>query len=500
MFFKVAAKQKNCLTVFLVLIAFFFASRLTNLTQWPIFVDEAIYLRWAQIAQNDANWRFISLVDGKQPLFVWLTMVMMEAVADPLVAGRLVSVLAGLASMLIIGILGWVLFRSRRLAFLASLLYLVFPFALVYDRMALMDGLVGTWTLLSLLLAVLLVKYRRLDVALLLGAALGGGILTKSSGFLNIYFLPLTLLIFDWQSQRRWRRLVKWAGLALLAVIISQVIYSVLRLSPFFHIIEQKNAFFVHPLSEWLEHPFDFLRSNFRGLLNWLISYLTWPVFALAVGSFGLDKKQFWPKALLFLWFLAPFSALTLFGKTLYPRFIFFMSLPLLLLAAWSLETITRRLKNNRLSILIGLLFFILPLRLDFQVLFQPEKAAIARSDQDQYIRSWPAGYGVKEIVAWAKKEAENKKIFIATEGTFGLMPASLELYLWDNPNVEIKGFFPVNEIPAAVLDKAAKIPTFFVFNETVAVPGSWPLKLVAEYPRPDPRFSMRLYQVRADY
>jgi len=498
MLFKAAARHKWSIIISLGLIILFLFSRLISLTKLPIFVDEAIYLRWAQIAKNDASWRFISLVDGKQPLFVWFTMVMMHFVKDPLVAGRLVSVLAGLGSMAAIWGLSFVLFRSRRLAFLASLLYLAFPFALVYDRMALMDGLVGTFTLLVLLLAVLLVKHLRLDTALLLGAALGGGVLIKTSGFLNIYLLPLTLLLFDWRQKRRFQRLMKWLGLALLAVVISQVFYAILRLSPLFHMISQKDATFVFPFSEWFKHPFLFFEGNLRGLVNWLMSYLTWPWLTLVVFALVSFRKKIWEKLFLFIWFLAPLVALALFGKVLYPRFIFFMSLPLITLAAWGLEAVFKKLKSRWLVGLACLLVFAWSLRLDWQILFQPQKAAIARSDKDQYVRSWPAGYGIKEIVVWAKEEARDQKIFIATEGTFGLMPASLELYLWDYPNVEIKGFFPVNDIPLAVKEKAKKMPTFFVFNETRIVPGSWPLKLIAEYSRPDPKFSMRLYRVVA--
>lgn len=49
----------------LFLVAAYFFSRLVNLTLLPIFTDEAIYIHWTQIAEGDAAWRFISLVDGK---------------------------------------------------------------------------------------------------------------------------------------------------------------------------------------------------------------------------------------------------------------------------------------------------------------------------------------------------------------------------------------------------------------------------------------------------
>lgn len=142
----------------LLLGVLFLISRLINLTSLPIFTDEAIYLRWAQIAKNDANWRFISLTDGKQPLYIWLAMIAMKVISDPLVAGRVVSVFCGLLGMLFIGLLTWEIFKSKKVAFLSSVLYLVYPSALFYDRMALMDGLLSVTTIFTLYLEILLVK------------------------------------------------------------------------------------------------------------------------------------------------------------------------------------------------------------------------------------------------------------------------------------------------------------------------------------------------------
>lgn len=489
-------KHRKEIAVCFLFLALFLFSRLINLTVIPIFVDEAIYLRWAQIAKNDASWRFISLTDGKQPLFVWLTMAVMKMIKEPLVAGRLVSIGSGLVSLVGIWFLSFILFKTRRLSFFASLLYLISPFYLLYDRMALMDAMVGTFAILALLFEILLVKTLRLDVALILGAVLGGGILTKTSGFFNIYLLPLTLLLFNWRDKKWKLNLLKWACLAFLAVVISQLFYTILRLSPFFHMIARKDTLFIYPFSEWIKHPFQFLLGNLKGLIDWLIGYLTWPVVILVVASLIVFWQKIREKVLLLVWFLAPFVALALFGKILYPRFILFMSLPLLVLAAFSLEHLAERIKDKWLFFVLCSLFFVLPLYIDFKILFNPKIAPIPKNDKDQYIDSWPSGYGVNEIVAFAEEKAQDKKIFIATEGTFGLMPASLELYLWDNPNIEIKGFWPVKEIPEEVLDIAGEKPTYLVFNETQEIPQVWPLKLIAKYFKGDGKSHMSLYQV----
>src|SRR6266480_1947423 len=92
--------KKNAWVFFgLGIFTLFFFTRFYNLLGLPIFTDEAIYVRWAQIAKNDATWRFISLTDGKQPMFVWIAMVLMKFIHDPLLAGRLVSVIAGFLSL-----------------------------------------------------------------------------------------------------------------------------------------------------------------------------------------------------------------------------------------------------------------------------------------------------------------------------------------------------------------------------------------------------------------
>ena len=133
--------------VFSVLLALaYFTLRLIYLNRLPIFTDEAIYVRWAQIALHDSSWRFISLTDGKQPMFVWVAMVFMKFIHDPLIAGRLVSVVSGFFTMLGLWFLTFELFKNKRIAFLASTLYIFYPFAQVLDRMALMDSMVGAFS------------------------------------------------------------------------------------------------------------------------------------------------------------------------------------------------------------------------------------------------------------------------------------------------------------------------------------------------------------------
>lgn len=482
----------------LLFLAIYAVTRLTNLTKLPIFTDEAIYIRWSQIGSRDANWRFISLVDGKQPLFTWIMMVLLRFIGDPLLAGRLVSVLSGVASLVGIWFLSSELFRSRKISFISCLFYLIVPFSLFYDRMALYDSLVATFFIWNFYLAILLVRRRQLDVALILGLILGAGMLNKSSGFFSLYLLPSTLLLFDFRLPKWWREILRWLGLAALAALISQVVYSILRLSPLFNMVAQKDTVFIYPFREWLSHPFTFLEGNLKGLFDWLVNYLTKPIFLASILPLVFLRRKASEKILLYIWWGAPFLALALFGKVLYPRFILFMSMPLLILAALTTDWILQYVRKSVFATVALLFIFVPSLYADYFIITNPLYAPIPFADRGQYIDNWPAGWGVREVNSFLGKEAQKGKITVYTEGTFGLMPYAIEIYLVDSPNVKIHGIWPLpKDPPREMLESAQNRPTYFVLNQTQQAPVGWPLVLLNEYQKGIQKESkLRLYRV----
>src|SRR3990167_3454130 len=104
-----------------------FITRVINLLKTPIFTDEAIYIRWAQIGLQDPAHRYISLTDGKQPLMTWATYPFLRLFEDPLIAGRLVSVLSGCLAVACLYLISKTLF-NRKTAVFSVLLYTISPF------------------------------------------------------------------------------------------------------------------------------------------------------------------------------------------------------------------------------------------------------------------------------------------------------------------------------------------------------------------------------------
>lgn len=488
----------------------YFLIRLLYLDSMPIFTDEAIYVRWAQIALNDASWRYISLTDGKQPLFVWVAMVLMKFINDPLIAGRMVSIFTGFFTMIGVWFLTLELFKNKKTAYLSSVLYIFYPFAQINDRMALMDSMVATFSIWAIYFSVLLVRKVRFDIVYTLGIIMGLGALTKSSNFFSQYLLPFTILLFDFSKKSNLKRFFKWLFFILISILIAQIIYNTLRLSPLFQMIQVKNATFVYPFSEWINHPLTFFVGNLYGLFDWLVQYLKLPYVLLIVVSLVFINKFTKEKILLILYFLLPFTALALFGKVIFPRFIFFMSCFLLPLCAWSLYEIMQIINkrfikignktvNSVINILVVLVFIAYPAFVTFKIAQDPINASIAGSDSRQYVNNWSAGWGVKESISFFKNEARDKKIFIATEGTFGLMPESLELYLINNKNVIIKGYWPVeHNLPKETIEYSKKMPSYFVFYQpnNQVIDQNYPLELIFQVRSGNSEYLYRVYKI----
>jgi hypothetical protein len=481
-----------------ILFCLYFITRLPNLDSLPIFTDEAIYIRWSQIGSRDANWRFISLTDGKQPLFTWIMMVYLKVFdLDPLVVGRLVSVSSGILTVLGIWFVAMELFRNRRIAFLSGFLYIIVPFGLFYDRLAIYDSLVAALSVWNLYIAIRLVREPALDKALIFGMTLAAGMLNKSSGFFGLYLVPFTLAIFPWDPADRRRRLAKWVGFVTVAAVLSQVFYSVLRLSPFFHMIGMKDQVFIYPFREWLRHPMQFFVGNSRGLFDWLINYLTVPVYLTAILSALALWKRGREKILLLCWWSIPFFALAMFGKVLYPRFILFMSIPFYFLSAITLDWILTRFKKITVGYLFIAIILLPAVHVSYYIISDPINAPILFADRGQMIDDWPAGGGIREVVSYLRQEAKTKRVEVYTDGTFGLLPYALEIYLVDNPNIGIHGLWPFpRRIPKEVIDKARTADVYVITNQKQDRP-SWPIQLVASFQKGNRQDrNLRLYKV----
>ena len=88
------------------MLGIYLATRLWFLHRFPYFVDEAQYAYYTDRAAHSLHDLFISYEIGREPLFIWLGIPLVKLGVAPLMAVRLVSMLSGLLTVAVVGLLG----------------------------------------------------------------------------------------------------------------------------------------------------------------------------------------------------------------------------------------------------------------------------------------------------------------------------------------------------------------------------------------------------------
>lgn len=481
--------------IFFSIVVAYFALRLPNLTLQPIFADEAIYVRWAQVMKAEATLRFLPLSDGKTPLYMWTLIPMFKIFDDPLYAGRFLSMISGFATLLGAFFLGWKFF-SIRAGLWSALFIAVTPFMVFFDRMALVDSMLAAFSLWSLILSLLVIKYLRIDLAMALGYLLGGALLTKTPAMFNLLALPFTLLATNFAVSGREKRFLKTFGLWVIAVGIALLMYNALRLGPGFDKLSARNQDYVfsplelagRPLDPFLPH-FNDVKEFFAKLIGVAGSFL----IVLSVVWVGIKRNR--TALVILLWSLIPLLIEMTFLKTFTARYILFSIPPLLCLAGWVITDIEKlaasKIKNKILPtiLLIGVLLFY-PLQFNYNLLTNPASADIPINDHKGYFEEWTAGYGFPEIADFLIEKAGSEPVVVVTEGFFGTLPDGLQIYLERyihqvgmEKQIIVRGTNGI-EIGEDLRETSRKIPVYFIANRSRSDPFPGGVELIKEFPK----------------
>ncbi|MGB6839124.1 MAG: glycosyltransferase family 39 protein [Microgenomates group bacterium] len=488
---------KNWKRIFFLALGLFFLAlilRLYNLTYLPVFADEAIYIRWSQVMVAEPTLRFLPLSDGKQPLFMWVLMFLVRRFKDPLFIGRLVSVATGIGTMAGIFALTYYLFKSKTTALIASLFWAISPFAIFFDRMALVDSMLAMFGIWTLVFGIITAKTLRLDAAMLTGFALGGALLTKSPALFFVILLPSTWLFSNWPKKNKDKavRLIRLLGLFLVSLFIGYGMYNILRLGSNFHMIGLRNKDYVFPISHLWTNPKDPFISHFDRAIEWI--WILGPSVLLIFIGLGavVNLKKHWKETLLLaLWGIGPIVVQSEFAKVFTARYIFF-SLPYLFILAASVFVVRR--ENFRKIVILGLIIFIFhSLLVNRLLLTQVEAAPLPRIMRSGYLEEWTAGTGIYEAAELIREEYNrepDEKIVVGTEGFFGTLPDGLQIYLNDLPEITIIGVgINLGEVPSSLTNSVeAGSKTYLLINASrLKFKGEFEdhgLKIVAVYPK----------------
>jgi len=437
--------------------------------------------------KSEPTLRFLPLSDGKTPLFMWIMMPMFKVFSDPLYAGRILAVISGLGTLSGIYLLGRMFF-NKRVALLGALLVAITPYIVFFDRMALVDTLLAAFIVWSILVALLVVKLKRLDLAILLGFLLGGGLLTKTPAMLIVLMVPLSAITMNFSPKGRVQRVLKIFGLFVVSIVIALGIYNALRLGPGFVNLSSRNSDYVRDPSELLKNPLDPFIPHFGDLVEWWPLLLGYPVIlALVAGLiFAILKKNRYAIAI-FLIGLGPLLVQMALLRTFTARYLLFSMAPFLLIAAFGLDNILTRVKKFQATITALLIFILLiwPVHFVMKLHTDIENTPLPKNERRGYLEDWTAGYGLREIASKINDFSKNEKVLVATEGSFGTLPEGLQIYFDKNPNVV---FWPgTGEVQELWRAEAEKQTVFFVANKS-RLPGHIDrVELLDSFPKAKP-------------
>lgn len=481
----------------------YLATHLMSLDLLPVFADEGIYIRWAQIIIDDpGRYLFFALNDGKTPLFIWLMVPFLKYFSDPLIAGRLVSVLVGLLQLPLIYLILKELKVNQKIAYLGTFLVAILPFWYFHHRLALMDGILTLGMSLALWGAIRASRGKfQLKTAVIIGLGFGLALWSKLPAILAAptFFAPV---IFKHLNDLK--KSIQGLKTVALGTMMGLLLFSTLALHPAFGQLFNRGGDFLYPFSEvFLDGFWQETLPNTPTYINYFMAYLTPSLLVLALAGLFLSYRRerthvlFWSGVV----FCVPIALL---GKVVYPRYLFPAALYFTLAAitaldalhhSWFDEKKASPAKKIKTKLLIGVVVALLlantiTASFNFMIhsLTDVEKIPLVEADISQYLTSWSSGHGIKETATMIKNEAQDNSIAVATEGYFGTLPDGLLMYFHGGyPHVAIDGIGqPVSGVPDEFAAKATQYDRAWLVVNSHRLNLKLPQEnLLAEYCRP---------------
>lgn len=416
----------------------YFATRLINLLILPFFTDESSYVYTAMLIKENLvkNWGLtLNLPVVKPPLFFLLIIFFENIFSNPLLAGRLVSVFFGAVTLLGLYLLTKNLF-DKKMAFFAAILYILSPFALTYDRLALMDSAMAAFSVWILFMTMKFIEKKKLIYLFILILLCTLALFTKQSGKFFLIMLPFVPLILGGKKNIK---------IALVLVFISVSSYLIYL----FVLGRSQNFLFYNNFEKtYFNLSPEIAISNFKAILSWIKSYFPLIFIFIPFSVLYMFIKNKRLGLVLTFWTFVPIVISAGVGQYFFPRYL----LPSIVLFIPFLALLFKKYLILFLSVVPSLIF-------DYYILTDPSKAPYHFNERDQFISGWPSGYGVKE--AYETILSQDNKSLVLVEGDNGHLYSSFKLLGARFPIEAFKQNLEANE----VIENARRLKVDFVLT-----------------------------------
>lgn len=397
----------------------------------PLFLDEGNYIFWAKLVHENIGFAYISLQDGKTPLYIWLISLVNPLFHNYLFTGRIISVLAGGVTLISWTYIIWRFqFKNGWKWYWA--LMLTSPYLLLVEKMALADSLLTACASLSLLFWMIFVnRIQKSDrikplvsAAFLSGLILGIGFMVKSSAriFLvaQIAISVIPLFMFIWRKNVK-KIIILLIGVAILFGTYREVTgYMRVGAHKFWSSISEKEADLTFPVSKIIKSPDLTLYLKHSPLVvNYFLVYIG-PV--LIFTFFGLYLIVTSRRDL--LWILVYISVILagvfLSGKVIASRY-FYPSLPAILaISSIAVNHIWVNFRKGKMLVLVIILFAALQ---SLVMLISPLRAWYTSDDLGYFVTGDISALGLDQVVGYLKNKGD---INVGVSGVWGVAEGSI--------------------------------------------------------------------------
>jgi hypothetical protein len=483
------------------------AASLIRLRSLPIFGDEAEFLRFVPFLRADPiGQAWISIRAGAGPVHTWILAAVWSLSSDPVRAGRLAAVVAGILSIPLIAWCAAVIRQrlhpdanSGLAPLFAAALLAACPFLIWSQRIARVDSLVLAETILvaaaSLRFADRIreetTRWRTFAAAAAFGLLMGFLMLTRTAVAYPFWVLLAAAL---WLTGTTFRTRTSRA----LAPFAVSLLVGFALFAPYLLAGGSEN------LSTRLFH-FGVARPNFslvarvelaagNARVAWdsFSRYLSAPVFAAAAGSLALLGvwRRWRMLAYLLVWEAVALLPTMLFAGDYFPRYALPAAAPLLMAIAMALEEIRRR----RMAVAAGLGFVLFAAGAIRSASFVRDwrTAPWTALDRWQLVSGWPAGASTEEAIALLRKQAaaSPEGVLVITPEITGNPVDAVWALLESAPGIDLA--FAMDALHAPLLAPAPQRPGWWQAREDLIrggaarifpIPGEKPVLFVTSDP-----------------
>ncbi len=445
------------------------------------------------------DFRFASILyHSRQPLAFWLFGIGAIVANNPLIGGRLVALLVSIPSFFALYLFMKKSF-DQKTALISILLLTISPLAIMFQSLALMDGILFSSTFC---IVYLLSEYRlhsKTQILLATGLMLGILLWIKTTALFIITPTIFTALtIFRLSFFNRTKQIVNFLILLLPIILIALL----LLLLPNFSKIVSEPGSFIFSLKELMTLPTASWVSNGVYALYGYMTYFTPIVFLFGlIGAYKYRKEKS-TTPLIFFALTILFSILL--GKIFRIRYILYALIGIIPFTALFLSQTHLIRSVNRLkyifcigsSFLISLMLIINP-HLFFSLF--PENSTLSR--EREYAYGWTAGDGIQKLIDFIDKtpRSSHERIILFTEDSPGNPSDYVLAKYYFDPTVIISPIDISASSLRSLSQKKGNTPVFVIARSIRVDQTTEPyLSLIQSFSEHDPHEALHLYQLKS--